>query len=49
MDEDKNDNIWNASGVILDIDSGGLNEIYILASLSHSYSNDAAQAFILRR
>lgn len=28
MDEDKNDNVWNASGVILDIDSGGLNEIY---------------------
>lgn len=58
MDEDKNDNIWNASGVILDIDSGGLNEIYtffvlqfcsFLASLSHSYTNDAALTFILGR
>lgn len=32
MDEDENndDNVWNAAGVILDIDSGMLNEIIYL-------------------
>lgn len=40
MEEDGNDdeNVWNASAVILDIDSGVLNEIFFANIISNSHS-----------
>lgn len=40
MEEDGNDdeNVWNASAVILDIDSGVLNEIFFANIISNSHT-----------